>query len=100
RIVRPHVEVAGSGPGLRAAGALEPWVLVRRVVDDQLGDDAQAARVGLTQKALEVRHRAVSRMDLRVVGDVVAVVAPRRWIEWEQPDRRDAEVLQVIELLA
>src|SRR3712207_5705097 len=33
-----------------------------------------------------------------VIGDVVAVVLQRRRVEGEQPDRRDAEVLKVVEL--
>jgi hypothetical protein len=37
-------------------------------------------------------------MDTRVVGDVVAVVAPWRLIEWQHPNRGDAEFLQVVEL--
>ena len=37
---------------------------------------------------------------LRVVGDVIAVVAQRRGIERQQPQRRDTEILQVIELAA
>ena len=38
-------------------------------------------------------------MDLGVVGDVVAVVAQRRGIKRQQPQRRDAQVLQIVELL-
>ena len=49
-------------------------------------------------KRLEVAQRAVVRVDVGVVGDVVAVVAQRRGIERQQPDRGDAEVLQVVEL--
>src|SRR5579875_3513067 len=42
---------------------------------------------------------AIGRMDVLVVGDVVAVVAQRRGIERQQPQRRDPEILQVVELL-
>ena len=74
-------------------------MLVGGVVDDQLGDDADAARVRLVDEALEVVQRAVARMDVLVVGDVVAVVAQRRRIERQQPERVDAELLEVVELL-
>ena len=37
-------------------------------------------------------------MDGAVVGDVVAVVAQRRGVEGQQPDRRDAQRLDVVEL--
>ena len=73
-------------------------MLVGGVVDDQLGDDAQIAAVRLAHKGLEIGHLAVGRVDVLVVGDVVAVVAQRRGIERQQPQRRDAEILQVIEL--
>ena len=38
-------------------------------------------------------------MDALVVGDVVAVVAQRRGVEGQEPERVDAEPLQVVELL-
>ena len=46
---------------------------------------------------LEVMQRAVVRMDAVVIGDVIAVVFQRRRIKGQQPERRDAEVLEVIE---
>ena len=75
-------------------------MLVGSVVDDQLGDDPEPAPVRLPKEGLEVAQigRTIGWM-LRVVGDVVAVVLERRGIERQQPQRRDAEVLQVIELL-
>ena len=49
--------------------------------------------------ALDIGQRAVVRMDAAIIGDVVAVVAPRRGIERQQPDRIDAELGDVVELL-
>jgi hypothetical protein len=72
-------------------------VVDRGVVDDQLGDHLEVAAVGLGQQALEVGQRAVVGVDRGVVGDVVAAVAHRRWIERQQPQRGDAEILQVVE---
>ena len=60
---------------------------------------ADAALVRLVDEAIEVLERAVARMDALVVGDVVAVVAQRRRVEGQQPERVDAEALQVVELL-
>ena len=96
--VAPDVEVALGRSGRRAPRRLEPGMLIRRVVDDELGDDADAALVRLVDEALEVLDRAVARMDALVVGDVVAVVAQRRRIEGQEPQRVDAEPLQVVEL--
>ena len=53
-------------------------MLVGGVVEHQFGDDAQAAPVRFAQEHLEVRQRAVDRVDVEVVGDVVAVVLERR----------------------
>ena len=74
-------------------------MLVRGVVDDQLGQHADAVRVRRVDEALEVVERAVHRVDRRVVGDVVAVVPERRRVEGQQPQAGDAEVVQVGELL-
>ena len=73
-------------------------MLVGRVVDDELGDDADVAPVRLGDEPIEVRERAVARMDVLVVRDVVAVVFERRRIEGQQPQRVDAEVLEIVEL--
>src|SRR5262245_30349843 len=51
------------------------------------------------QKRLEILQRAENRIDIEVIGNVVAVVSQRRGIEWQQPDRGDAEFLQIIQLL-
>src|SRR5262249_3924923 len=68
----PDVEVALGAARRRTAGALKPRMLVGGVVDDQLGDDAQAAAVGLVEQTLEVVDGAVNGVDAGVIGDVVA----------------------------
>ena len=52
--VAPHVEVALARAGRRLPRRLEPRVLVGGVVDDQLGDDLQAAPVRLAHEVAEV----------------------------------------------
>ena len=98
RGVAPDVEVAGGAARGGPPRALEPRVLVRRVVEDELGDHLQAARVGVAQHALAVAQRPVRGVDAQVVRGVVAVVLQGRGIERQQPDRGDAEVLEVVEL--
>ena len=73
-------------------------MLIGRVVQDQLDDHAQPARVRLVEKALEILQRAVAGMDVRVVGDVVPVVLERRGVHRLQPEAVDAERREVIEL--
>ena len=74
-------------------------MLVRRVIDDELRDDTEIARVRLVEQSLEVLDRAVLRMHGLVFGDVVAIVAQRRRIERQEPERVDVERLHVVELL-
>ena len=95
--VAPHVEVAIGMTDRRAARALEPLVLVGRVVEDELGDDAQASRLGLGHERAELLDVAVGRVHAPIVGGVVAVVLEWRRIERQQPDGRDAELLQIVE---
>ena len=80
-----------------AARLLEPGMLVRGVVDDEVDEHADAALLGAVGELDEVAERAVARIDAVVVGDVVAVVAMGRGLERHQPDGGDAEAVQVIE---
>ncbi len=77
--VRPDVPVA-----LRAlrigARLLEPRMVRRCVVHDEVGDDAHAALVGLRDELAEVLDRPVVGMDREEVRDVVAAVAERRFV--------------------
>ena len=96
--VRPDVEIPRHRAGFGAARTLEPGMLIRGVIDHQLGHDAQAALVGGGDESLHVGELAVFGMDGAVVADVVAVVDPRRGIEGQQPQRVDAEIGDVVEL--
>ncbi len=96
--VAPHIPVARARFRVAAAGALEPVVLIGGVIDHEFGDDAQAAPLGFDDEAPEILHGAEIGIDVAIVGDVVAVVAARRGIERQQPQRGDAEILQVVEL--
>ena len=55
-------------------------------------------RLASAMKRLEILHGAEVGIDRAVVGDVVAVVAAGRGIERQQPERGDAELLQIVEL--
>ena len=72
-------------------------MLVGGVVDDEVDDHADAALLGAVRELDEVAERAVARIDVVVVGDVVAVVAAGRGLERHQPDRGDAEPVQIVE---
>ncbi len=72
--VTPHIPVT---PGIlaRAAGFLEPRVLVRSVIQHHLNDDPDSALVGGVEEQLKIVERAVSGMNRPVVGNVVAIIA-------------------------
>ena len=76
---------------------LEPGVLVRGVVDDEVDDDADAALLAAMGEFDEVAERAVARIDAVIVRDVVTVVLAGRGLERHQPDRGDAEPVQIIQ---
>ena len=85
--VRPHVPVA-LGRVWRRARLLEPRVVRRRVVHDEVGDHADAALMRGLDEVADVVDRAVVGLDREEVGDVVAAVAQRRLVERQQPDAR------------
>ena len=97
--VAPHVELALGRSRRGVPRALEPRMLIGRVVDDQLDEDLDVPLVRRLDERLEGVERPVLRVDVPVVGDVVPVVAERRGEERQQPQAGDAEALQVIQLL-
>ena len=70
---------------------------VRGVIDDEIDDDADAALPAAMGEFDEVAERAVARIDAVIVRDVVTVVLAGRRLERHQPDRGDAEALQIIQ---
>ncbi len=96
--VGPDVPVA-LRPGRVGARLLEPRMVGRRVVHDQVGDHADAALVRLLDELAEVVDRPVVGMDREEVGDVVAAVAQRRVVHRQQPDAVDADPLEIVELV-
>ncbi len=95
--VAPDIIVAMRRADLGMAGALEPGVLIGGVIKDQFGDDTNAAAVGGAQQLFKVTQSVVDRVDGVVVGDIITVVPLWRGVEREEPERRDPELLQVIE---
>ena len=78
-------------------GGLEPGMLVGRVVDHQIHHDLQTAPVRLGEQLVHVVERAEQRVDVLVVGDVVAVVVLRGPVDRGQPQHVHAKISQIIE---
>jgi hypothetical protein len=72
-------------------------VRVGRVVDDELRDHANPARVRLLDELLHVLERPVRRVHAGVVRDVVPVVTERRRKERQEPQRGDPELGEVVQ---
>ena len=98
RCVAPDVVVPLDRAGCGAARRLEPGVRVGGVIEDQFGNDPQVAPMRLAHEGAELGARTVVRMDVAVVGDVVAVVPAGGGIERQQPHGVDAQILDVLEL--
>ena len=72
-------------------------MLIAGVVDDQFDHHLHVALMSRVKERLEVVQRSVRRIDIHVVGDVVAIIAQRRRKKRQEPDARDTQVLQIIE---
>ncbi|EXF43037.1 hypothetical protein BAY1663_04539 [Pseudomonas sp. BAY1663] len=97
RLVAPDVPVA---PGVvsRAARLEEPGVLVRRMVGYEVQQHTDATGMGLGDQPVDIGQRAEQRVDVAVVADVVAGIDHRRAEHRRQPQRIDAQPLQMVEL--
>ncbi|VUX34665.1 Uncharacterised protein [Bifidobacterium breve] len=76
---------------------LEPRVLVGGVVDDEVHHDLESAPVRFGQQLVHVVERAEQRVDVPVVGDVVAVVVLRGPVDRREPQHIHAEVGEIVE---
>jgi hypothetical protein len=72
-------------------------VLIGGVVDDEVDDDADPTLLAAMGELDEIAERAVARVNAIVVRDVVAVILAGRRLKRHQPDRGDAESLQIVE---
>ena len=97
--VAPHVIITIDRTLRCPSGPLKPRVLVGGVVEHQFGNHAQAPAFGFLHEILEILDVAVRRVDGIVVGNVVAIIAQRRRIKWQQPDCRHAQFFEVVQFL-
>src|SRR5574339_343376 len=74
-------------------------MLIRGMVEHEIGNDSHAAAMRLIQKPTDVSQRAVLAEDPSIVGHVVAVVSQRRREKREEPDAVDSQPLQIVQLL-
>ena len=53
--------------------------------------------MGLRQQIVEIGERAEARIDVAIIGDVIAEIGHRRGVDGRDPDRVDAEARQIVE---
>ena len=74
-------------------------MLIRRVVHHHIHDHADVALTSLRYEPVKVRHRAILRVDVFVIRDVVTEINLRRGIAGGQPDCIYAQFFQIVKLL-
>jgi hypothetical protein len=74
-------------------------MLVGAVIDDQFDDHANVMGMRLFDEIAEVAQRPVGGIDRFLIRDVVAVVAQRRLVKRQQPDRIGSQRTYVIQPL-
>ena len=80
-------------------GFLEPFMLVARMINDQIHDKLHPALVKTLQNGPKRFHAAVFRCNVHVIRNIIAAVRAGRRIERREPDAVNAELLQIVELL-
>jgi hypothetical protein len=70
------------------------------MVRDDVDDDPDSERGRLVDQLLRLGEPAERRIDIAVIGDVVAAVRHRRGIPRREPDRVDAKIAKVRKLRA
>ena len=78
---------------------LEPEVLIGTVVHNQIHEHPHAHAVGAFQHFLKNVQITEIRVDVFVIGDVVAIIGVRGGIQRAEPDRVGAEAFDVIQFL-
>src|SRR5207249_7553237 len=72
-------------------------MLVRGVVHYQIDQNTNATLFCAVGKFDEIAERTIPRIDIVIVGDVVAIVPARRSLKRHQPNRGHAQSMQIIE---
>ncbi len=77
---------------------LEPWVLIARMIDDEIHHDPDASFTGLDDEAIHIGEGSEFRVNLIVIADVVAKIDIGAFINRGEPNDANAQVLKIIEL--
>lgn len=84
---------------VRTGRVLEPLVLIGRVVQHHIDNDPHPPALCLAGEPIEVGQGPKLWVDILMIRYVVTEIDLRRRVERRNPDRADAEMLQVVEVL-
>src|SRR5262245_8597679 len=94
--LRPNIPIAVLR--LRIATCfLEPWMLVRGMIDDEIDQYAYAALFGSVREGDEVTERAIASIDAVVVRHIIPIIAMRRGLARHKPNSGTAQTVQIIQ---
>ena len=79
------------------SGFHEPRVLVRRVVDHQVHYDPDSPLFAFRDQFFHISHGSVLRVDLLIIGNIVAIVDAWGLVDRTEPDGVNAKLLQVVQ---
>ena len=71
-------------------------MLVRSVVHNQIHNDLQAALVRFGKQLIHIFHRAEQRVDILIVGDIVAVIVLRGLVDGGEPQHIHAKTCKIV----
>ena len=83
---------------LPGQGSLEPLMLVRGVVDDQIHNNADATLFCLRHQQVKFLHGAETGLNGLVISDVVAVVVIGAEVDGREPDGIDPQIGNIVQL--
>src|SRR5690606_24603672 len=93
--VKPYVILSVSGIAI-LPGRLEPGVVNRCVVQDEVNYHANTSLLCRIKKFNEVAQRTIARIDIKVIAYVVAIVAVRCGKEGLKPETVHAKAGEVV----
>ena len=72
-------------------------MLIGAVVDDEVHEDVHIALFCLRNQFVHIVHRAEARVDVVIVGNVIALIRERRAVDRGEPDDIDTELLEIVQ---
>ena len=88
-----------DAPRTAAPRPFEPRMLIGGVVGDKVQDELEVALVGLVEQGVQILKGSEERMDIGVIGNVIAKIGHRRRIDGREPESVNTEPAQIIQFV-